>query len=151
MTTKIFQKNSSTKLFHAIWPPSFFHHIFPHNLYNHFFIHFFLQPTSSTQLYHQMFPNYFPQKTYIKNVLKKISQVSQYILHTSFPHNFSTQFLHPFSVPFQHFSPNRPLGRFGLVVAMSVYEYICLYPPNAIFFQASYWPSDHSQFKASHW
>ena len=38
-----------------------------------------------------------------------------------------------------NFSPNRPLGRFGLVVAMSV---LILSPPHAIFFEASHWPSD---------
>ena len=38
------------------------------------------------------------------------------------------------------FSLNRPLGRFGLVVAMSVR---ISSPPHAIVFEASHWPSDH--------
>ena len=36
-------------------------------------------------------------------------------------------------------SKNRPLGRFFLVVAMSV----CLSPFHVIFFEASHWPSGH--------
>ena len=42
-----------------------------------------------------------------------------------------------------YFPQNRPLGRFFLLVAMSVYIYICLSPPHAICFDACYWPSDH--------
>ena len=36
-----------------------------------------------------------------------------------------------------------PLGRSGLVVAMSVNEYIYLSPSYVIYFEASHWPSDH--------
>ena len=85
----------------------------------------------------------FHKKTFIKIFHKYLSKFYNSFLHTSFPHNFSNQFFHPFSLPFQHFSHHRPLGSFGLVVAMSIYEYICLYPPHAIFFYAFIWPSDH--------
>ena len=37
-------------------------------------------------------------------------------------------------LPSWHFSPNRPLGRFGLVVATSVYLSVYMSPPDAIFF-----------------
>ena len=38
------------------------------------------------------------------------------------------------------FSPNRPLGRFGLVVAMSMYFLSVTF--HRIFSEASHWPSD---------
>ena len=40
-----------------------------------------------------------------------------------------------------YFSPNRPLGRFGLVVAMSIYIRIYMSPFHVIYFEASHWPS----------
>ena len=45
-----------------------------------------------------------------------------------------------------------PLGRFGLVVEMSIGIYIGMSPSHAIFFEASHWPTGHmTRSQASHW
>ena len=45
--------------------------------------------------------------------------------------------------PVGFFSPERPLGRFDLIVAMSINVSIYVSPPSVFFSEASHWPSDH--------
>ena len=78
----------------------------------------------------------------IDNNHKKLEYISLQLCQFYFFWNFYTNMFF-LDKKLKKIKKNRPLGRFIHRVAMSVYICIYMSPPQAIFFEASHWPSDH--------
>ena len=142
MTTKFFQKilppSFSTQFDHLVSSTKFFHIICLTISSYIFFFNPHLPPNYTTKCFQTIFHR--------KPILKMFNKnFTSFTIH--FTHKFSSQFFHPVFTPFFcTFSTLFTKSALGPLWSSSRNVRIIIYlsvPSQRVFFQASYWPSDH--------